>query len=465
MAIGGATIFEPARQTPVAASADVIVCGGGIAGLEAAVASSRAGAETLLVERNAFLGGTATAAMMPIMVVRFDSLRGIAAELMARMAALGAARRSDLDMIPFDPETFKFVALDMAREAGVRMLLYSWVAAPLLEGGRLIGVLVENKSGRQALLARAVIDATGDADVAARAGVPFQKGREHDGKMRPVSLLFRMANVDLERIASYVEANPDQFSRSPSRRVVDRERNLIRLMGFYDLMKSGRESGEIDSDLHYLRIEGGQAEAGLVCINTTRVYGIDGTDAWDLTRGEIEARRQVRELVDLLRRRVPGFERACLADVSPSLGVRETRHIQGDYVLTEDDAAGSRRFPDSTGRVYVHHTRGVDVHSPDGNEGSERDAKMRYLVEPAVPFDLPYRSLLPKGVEGLLVAGRCISATHEADAWTRGMNVCMHTGHAAGVAAALATRSGVTPREVEVEQLQRVLLSQGVDFD
>lgn len=460
----GTTVFEPGRDIPVAVRADVAVCGGGVAGLAAAIASARNGAETVLVERNGYAGGVATASMMPVLVVSFEGLQGVGAEIFERMEGLGAASRSEADVVCFDPETLKFVALEMIREAGVRLLLHSWVAAPYVEGDRLAGVIVENKSGRQAILAGVVVDTTGDGDVAARAGAPFHKGREQDGKMRPVSLLFRMANVDLEKVAGYMAANPGQFSRSPSRRALDRERNVIRVMGFYDLMNQARERGEIDAGLHYLRLEGGNSDAGIVIVNTTRVYDVDGTDAWDLSRGEVEARLQVQQLVGFLRRYVPGFERASLVDVSQSLGVRETRHIMGDYVLTGEDAAGSRVFPDSVGQVRVHHTRGVEVHSPDGDEGSERDTKMRYLVEPAVHFHIPYRSLLPRGVEGLLVAGRCISATHEADGWVRGMNVCLLDGQAAVTAAALAARHGVTPRALNVSLLQQTLASQGVDF-
>ncbi len=460
----GAAVQEEPRQIPVGARIDVLVCGGGVAGLAAAVAAARNGADTLLVERNSFIGGTATAAMMPVIAVAFSSLRGVAAEFFDRLVGMGAAGKSALDLVPFDPEAFKFLALDMLQEAGVRLLLYSWVSEPLMDGERLAGVVVENKSGRQALLGKAVIDTSGDGDVAARAGAPFQIGREQDNKMRPMTLLFRMGNVDLGKVASYVEAHPDQFSRSPARRVVDRERNFIRVMGFYDLMTEGREKGEIDGNLHYLRIEGGNGEAGLVFINTTRVYGVDGTNAWDLTRAELEGRRQVKDLVGFLRRRVPGFERACLVDVSSNLGVRETRHILGEHILTEADAAAGRHFPDSIGLAYTNHTPGAAMHSPDGDEGSERDLKMRYLIEKSVGFHIPYRSLLPLGVDGLLVAGRCMSSSHDGDAWTRGMNTCMHTGEAAGTAAALAVKEGVLPRNVNVGQLQERLAAQGIGF-
>ncbi|MCL4532382.1 MAG: FAD-dependent oxidoreductase [Actinobacteria bacterium] len=460
----GAAILEGHREIPVAARADVIVCGGGVAGLAAAIAAARNGADTLLVERNSFIGGTATAAMMPVVGVGFSSLRGVAVGFFDRMVEMGVAGKGPLDLVPFDPESFKFIAVEMLQEAGVRPLFYSWVSEPLMDGDRLAGVVVENKSGRQALLGKVVIDTTGDADVAARAGAPFQKGRETDGKMRPVTLLFRVGNVDLRKIAEYVEANPDQFSRSPARKVVDMERNFIRVMGFYDLMTQGREAGEIDRNLHYLRIEGGNGEAGLVFINTTRVYGIDGTDAWDLSRSEVEARRQVWQLVAFLRKRVPGFDRACLVDVSNNMGVRETRHLLGEYVLTEADAADSRWFPDSLGLAYTNHTRGAAMHSPDGDEGSERDTKMRYLVEKAVAFHIPYRSLLPQKLDGLLVAGRCMSSSHNGDAWTRGMSTCMHTGQAAGTAAALAVRQGVAPRKVDIARLQETLASQGIGF-
>ncbi|MCL4370340.1 MAG: FAD-dependent oxidoreductase [Chloroflexi bacterium] len=455
-------VRQEAREIPVAGKFDVVVAGGGPAGLGAAVAAARQGARTLLIERNGFLGGTATAAMMTTFNCPVDRLSGFAREMVVCLLKEGGAWEGPT--IPFDPEKFKEVALAFLWEAGASLLLYSWVTEPLVEAWKVRGVVVENKSGRTAYLADVVVDATGDADLAARAGAEVVKGREADGKMRPMTILFRMGGVDIPRLVEYARDHPEQFTADPSFQLLDIEKGVVRISGFFDLVAAARERGELDEDCHYIRFEGVNVRRGTVFVNSTRVYGVDGTNGWDLTRAEIEARDQMRQLESFIRGNLPGCERAYVLDASSSIGVRETRRVRGSFVLSEEDILAQRSYEDTVAKIWRFHAAGRDWHSPDGGEGSPVNAVYRTAVTPLNWFEIPYRCLVPNGVEGLLVGGRTISQLHQADMWTRGMYCCMVTGQAAGTAAALSVKGSVEPRELEVMALQERLAAQGVDL-
>jgi len=456
------TIHEPGRDIPVLDRVDVIVAGGGPAGLGAAIAAARNGAKTMLIERNAFLGGVATAAPMPQLNVPDDKISGITRELFGKMIAEGSAYGGV--QITFDHERLKELALETVVAAGAKLLLYSTVVGPVREGNRIKGVIVENKSGRQAILADVVVDTTGDADLAAQMGAPYVKGRESDGKMRPVTVLFRLGNVNIARTVQFARQHPDDFSADPKRTLLDIEHGAVRIEGFYKEVKAARERGELDKDIHYLRLEGIIVDRGMAWVNNTRVYNVDGTNALDLTRAEVEARRQMRQLVDFIKRDVAGCENSFVIDSAASIGVRETRRIRGDIVLTEDHFANDTVFDDAIVRCYRRAVPGKEIHSPDGGEGGEEDEWSRSVVSPLRSFQIPYGSLIPKGVEGMLVAGKTISGTHEAERWFRGIYCCIVVGQGAGTAAALATKQGVSPRQVDVKALQARLAAQGVDL-
>ncbi len=457
----GNALIEERREIPIARTYDVIVAGGGSGGVGAAIAAARAGARTLLIERNAYLGGTSTGGMMAVLWAPSDSFSGYMKEVLDELLGLGAAQTGAI--VPFDPEVLKEVHLRNVRKAGADLLFYTWIVDAIVEGNRVKGVVVENKSGRQAILAHTVVDATADGDVAAFAGASFQKGRK-DGAMRPVTVLFRMGNVDIARMLDYAAAHPDQFINDPNVNFIDSREGKVRLAGFFDLVRAARERGELDRECHYLRVESADFDRKMVLINTVRVYGIDGTDGWDLTRGEIEARGQMAQLIAFMKRDVPGFENAYLVDSSTSLGVRETRHIIGEYILNYDDVLESRRFDDVIATNTSHLPHGKEMHSPDAREGAEDDDANRRDVWPRLTHEIPYRSLVVKDVKHLLVAGRCISATHEADRMTRNIPPCIMTGQAAGTAAALASRRRVAPSDLDVRLLQAELLKQGVDL-
>lgn len=457
------TVIESERTLPITGRYDVIVGGGGVSGITAGIAASRNGAKTLLLERFGFLGGVATAGLMYMAYAPYSSTSGITRELYSKM--IGSGGGIDDVLMPFDAESFKFHALSMSKAAGVEFLFNSTIVNTLADGHKVKGLIIENKSGRSVVLSDVVVDATGDGDISARAGAEFTKGREPDGKMRPMTLLFRMGGIDVGQVVRYVNEHPEDFSQDPHKNVMRPEKAFYRLVGFFSLVEAAKKRGELDPDLHYVRLECLSPVTGIAMVNTTRVYDLDGTDAWDITKGEILARQQMIQLLAVLRKYFPGFEKSYLIDSASMLGIRETRHILGDYVLTESDIAERRTFYEVVARNAVRVAPGTDVHSPDGMEGSRQDSRHRDFVDDLHWHGVPYGCLLPKDLDGILTAGRCISATHEADKWIRVQTCCMATGQAAGTAAALSAKSGKPPRRVEISELQQTLASQGVDLN
>jgi len=407
--------------------AQVLVAGGGPAGLAAAVAAARRGAATLLIERYGFLGGMATAGLVnPFMGWHAGGeplVAGIFQQTLDRMRAAGGygGKRQPR---AFDPEVLKLVADELCAEAGVQLRLHTLLTRAEVEQGRIARVRSEGKSGTREWAAEIYIDCTGDADLAFHAGVPCDEGRAEDGLTQPMTLNFRMAGVAL--------------SRMPGRKKINR------------LFDAAKATGRVDCPrenvllFHTLR-------PGVVHFNTTRVTCLSPTSSEGLTRAETEARRQAHELARFLISDVPGFERAYLQQCAPQIGVRESRRIRGDYALTEDDVLGARKFLDGIARSNYP----VDIHSPTGAG----------TVIRAVPegdyYEIPYRCLLPLEIDNLLVAGRCISATHEAQASLRIMPTCFAMGEAAGVAAAMAAQRGVSLRELPAEELRQALRDQG----
>ncbi len=461
---GPGRVVEPVRHLPVAHEADVLVVGGGIAGVMAAVAAGRTGARTLLVERFGSLGGTGTSAMMNLFYVPYAASRGLVRELFDRLIARGGAIPGEF--VVYDPELYKVTALDMLAEAGVQVLLHTLVSDAIMDGDRLRGIVVENKSGRQALLARVTVDASGDGDVAARAGAPYIKGRERDGKMRPMTLIFRMGGVAAARLVEYVRAHPEDFSPDPLQCMLDLEHHMIRVFGFFKLVEEAKARGELWPDCYYFRVESVLPDRGVLTVNATRVYGVDGTRADDLSRAEIETRRQMLQLAAFARKYIPGFERSFILDSASTIGVRETRRIRGEYVMTEDDILAGRQYDDVVGvDANQQNPRQQGGHPPDGKEGGPQDLEARSMIARMFVYEIPYRVLVPQAVDGLLVAGRCLSVDHHADVYTRNQGTAMASGVAAGVAAALAARTGVEPRRVDVAGVQGALRRLGVDLE
>jgi hypothetical protein len=450
---------------------DVLVVGGGVSGIPAAIAAARTGADTLVVEREGWLGGyfdSGWGAAVPGLAFQDTSgeqvIKGIAWEIVERLSEQGGAllpveRRFLRNTWPIDgpysswkaivdQELGKALAFEMTEEAGVRLLLHTWATDVIVEGDTVKGIVVENKSGRQAIMAKAIVDCTGDGDIAARAGAPFEQTSKEE--VYQVSRGFRLANVDTERVRQYILDHVDDYAFVVE--PVDVPEGYQKPIMAQNYKASDLE---ISEDGRVLR--GGPGSHGSMSVGMqtgvagvgATADGIDGTDAWELTRAEVEIRRKAVQNWRRLRAQVPGYENSWLMTGPLGLGVRESRRIVGGHTLTAVDMAEGRRFDDAIAQSAMT----LDAHK-------QKSEWMGTL--PRHTYDLPYRMLVPQGVEGLLVAGRCSSMDHDAEAGLRKIPVCMALGQAAGTAAALAAQAGVAPRALDIAALQRTLLAQDV---
>ena len=446
------TILEPAREIEIIDRVDVLVVGGGPAGVCAAVGAARSGARTFLIERHGFLGGMWTAGMV-LTLAGFNSwlqpysrcVRGIAGEWLARAAALGGAEDNESWVVNSDVETMKLVADALLEDAGVKCLFHTWGAWPIVQDRSVKGVFVENKDGRRAILAGVTVDCTGDGDIFTHAGAPGEKNES----LQPMTMPFRIGNVQLD---------PRIDIREPVRIPIGPQATNLRepLLSQYasrrhdvkfdkEAMQRAREHGGLPT---YGGPWWGGLEKDIAWVNTTRVYG-DASNAADLTRAEIEARKNVFALMAYFKKHLPGFEDARLLHTSAQIGIRETRRLVGEYTLTSSDIQNSANFPDSIAIGCWP----IDVHPSQGQVG------VHAMFVP-LPYKIPYRCLIPQKITGILAGGRCISVDRQALGSTRVGATCAALGHAAGIAGALAARDHVEPREIDVKRLRAELIAQ-----
>jgi hypothetical protein len=425
------TYQEPARTLPVLDEADVLVLGGGPGGVGAAVAAARNGARTLLVERFGSFGGTWTTGILSA-VMPFPFVRGIFLEVVEGLSRHGGW--SPFGDQPgrggtYDSEAAKVVLDQLVVNAGVIPYIFVLVADVIREGSRISGVIVESKEGRQVLLGKQIIDASGDGDVCVRAGVPFEQGRESDGALQPMTMIFKMDGVDTERALAARHADPN----------------------FTKAWQAAKARGEVTVPREDV-LAGPNPHPGQWNFNTTRIVGKDGTKVRDVTEATIEGRRQVAEVAAFMRKNIPGFETATLSETPAHIGVRETRRIHGDYTITAKDIIEVVPFEDCIARGDWY----IDIHSPTG-EGTER-------IHPPEGrwYEIPYRSIRACGVDNLLIASRCLDCTHEAHAAIRITPQIMAIGQAAGTAAALCvTKNLPSTRALRSGELRDTLRAQG----
>ncbi len=427
---------------------DVCVVGGGMAGSSAAIASGKLGVETLLVEAYGFLGGTATAGMVaPFMSNRAgnqDLVQGVFLDIVESLQSRGAARRDSArpGVIWFDKEALKYVLNNMVIYAGCRMMLHSWAEKPLIHNGVCEGIIVNNKSGRLAILADVVIDSTGDGDIAAGAGCPYELGRGYDQYTQATTLFFRMGGVNTS-IAFAEQAS--HLDRPGGRIPVD--------YMFADVFRRAVAEGRFPEDIPIGSVYFERTlHDGVVSVNATRAFEIDATNVGDLTYASVETRRQAVELADFLVENISGFRNAFLQETGIHIGIRESRRITGEYQLTGRDVLHGATFQDAIARGAF----GIDIHQADFSGGGVVGLRL----EEGDNYEIPYRCLVPLGCENLLMAGRCISVTHVAMGSVRIMPMASATGHAAGAAAALCVIRDVTPRELSYTDLRTALLEQ-----
>jgi hypothetical protein len=428
--------LQDRRPTPrVVARSDVVVVGGGPSGFAAAIAAARLGVKVTLIERYPYLGGLASGGMVLVLDDMTNgeeiTCTGICMEMIERMARLGlcvypaaSERRQDWEAwrkwsrwgvfdfraqvkpqpivfaAAFDPDGWKRAANDMVEEAGIEVRLHSWFSRALVEDGRMTGVVCETKAGPEAILGTIVVDASGDLDVAASAGAPFIHGSYI------VTTVFRLGGVDTEEAEHFRFAEPEKFR--------DLDRRAKRLIG------GAWEQWWLKTPL-----------PGVVWCNCPHMAGLDGISVEDVTRADFDGRKRIYALVDFARSSLPGFSACYVVDVAPQLGIRQTRLLEGEYVVTKEDVMQRHHFPDTVARGRDYYT--------------------------------PYRSLLPKGVEQLIVAGRHYSATAQAQKISREIPPCMSMGQAAGVAAAIGVDRGIKLRDVPVAQICGKVRGQGGD--
>lgn len=421
---------EPARRIPVKATPEVLVVGSGPAGVAAAVAAARNGANTMLIEQCATLGGVSTTGLMSHWTGSVDSR--LYREILQRSAQLNEGEYHNRVDKYIDPEKLKYLYLTMLQEAGVKVQLYTFASDVIMEGECLKGVITESKSGREAIFAKVVVDATGDGDVAARTGASFHLGREEDGRMQPVTLMFKVAGVDYSRAVF-----PGSFET-----LVNTQKGELQALAREHISQPAGHVLLYRSTL-----------PGIVTCNMTNATGIDGTRAEDLTRAEFLCRGQMWEILDYLRNYVPGYENCYIISSGSFMGVRETRHFQGMYTLTQEDILAARSFPDWVVR-NAHFN--FDVHNISGSGLDPTGSQAKFTQEKG--YDIPYGCLVPERVDGLLLTGRNISGTHMAHSNYRVMPICAALGEAAGAAAALAAGKCTQPRMLPVEEIQRLLV-------
>ena len=439
---------------------NIVVVGGGPSGLIAALAAAREGETVTLLERYGFLGGCTTMSLVvPLMTFHAGDkqiIKGYAQELIERIAELNGTTGHITDPLgvagsitPVDTDVYKSVAQEMLLEAGVDLRYHSEVVDLVSENNLINSLLVKTRSGFYQVEAEKYVDATGDGDLAYLAGNPVEIGRKKDGKCQPMTMMFKVGNVNLDKIIELADQTPEDFMIHPE---IDSLSSLKRvaISGFFKTVESARRKNELKVNrdrVLFFELD----RRGVIGVNMSRVIDKIATKGFELSEATIEGRRQVFNIMDFFRKYLPGFADAELLESGCQIGVRESRRIKGDYILTELDVIAGRGFVDA----IAQGSWPIDIHDPAGQELEIKSLNWGDY------YQIPYRCMLPQNTDNLIVTGRAISTTHQAFASTRVSPICMALGQAAGTAAAIARKEGTSFRELPYDLLYQTLISKG----
>lgn len=454
---------------------DVVVIGGGMSGVFAAIAAGRNGAKTLIVDQNGYFGGTLTANSVGPMMTFFAGekqvIKGLGEEMVERLKKRGYSPGHVFDstnyisyVTPFSAEGLKLILDEMISEAEIDVLFHSYLIDIEKENSKIKTILITNKDGVSKVSSKVFIDATGDADLAATAGVPFQLGRRADNATQPMTMNLKVYNVDSQVLRKTVLENPEKFPRLNRDLNVMNMTEILSFVGFDEEFAKAKEEGRISiprEDILFFETN----VPGEFIMNTSRIINESGVSAVGLTRAEMIGRKQCEELFKFLVDSIPGFANAKVAYSGPSVGVRGTRQIEGAYTLTNEDVLLNRHFSS----VIAHSGYPIDIHNPDGegtvsvhvNQNEELDHQQfdKSIFENY--YQLPYEIMVTNEFDNLIVTGRCVSASFEAQAAIRTTPTMTALGQAAGTAAAQVVKTAKNVREIDIKQLQNTLVEQG----
>lgn len=440
---------------------EVVIAGGGVSGAVSAIAAGRSGVKTLVIEQYGFLGGSLTACgvgpMMTFHAGEKQVIKGIMEEIVEQMVIRGYSPGHIKDttayisyLTPFQSEGLKLVLDDLLEEAGCEVLFHTFIGSVNKSEGTIHSLTVGNKDGINEIKGKVFIDATGDGDIAAFSGAPMTKGRESDGAMQPMTMNMKYSFVDGEELKQHIVKYKEEFPRMINNIDLMYQTSRLSFAGFTNEFKEARKLGEIDIQREEILCFETNIKGEFI-VNTTRVLGHDGTDSVSLSSAEKIGRKQCEQLDKFLRKWIPGFENAVLESTGPSIGIRGSRQLKGIYTLTAEDVLNRKTF-DS---VIAHSAYPIDIHNPKG-EGTESS----FASTPGTYYSIPYEVMVCEEIENLLVTGRCVSATFEAQAAIRTTPTVGALGHACGIAAAQAAKGNGSTKNIDVKLLQKELVKQ-----
>lgn len=441
---------------------DVVVIGGGMAGTVSAVAAAREGAKVMLIERNGYLGGALTAAgvgpMMSFHAGDEQVILGIGEEIIERLKEKNASKGHIVDskvycstVTPFNTEGLKLVLDEMTTECEVTVLYHSFVPQVHTINGKITSITICNKDGIQEVKSKIYVDATGDGDVAHWAGANMSYGRELDGQAQPMTMNMKYCGVDTQKLLEYVKENKDKYKYLRENKNIPENSIPLDIANFSKEFKEQREKGMLNFDRGLVLMFETDREGEFI-LNTTRVLGHNATDALSLSQAEVEGRKQCEKLDLFMKKYAPGFEHAILEVTGPSIGVRSSRQLIGKYVLQAEDLLEKKEFEDT----IAHSGYPIDIHNPHGAGGETTFIKGEHPY-----YSIPYGVMVCDEIENLIVTGRCISATFEAQAAIRTTPTIAAMAHASGIAAYMSSKETGDTREIDISTLQKILVERG----